>query len=129
MFRIGKSFAFSASHQLTHLPDDHPCARLHGHNYVVTMILEAEEVDDKTGFVRDFKELDLVKRHIDAVLDHRDLNEVFNARGKDGWQVTSENIARYFWLRFNDAFPELVCVRVAETEKSFAEYWGRVWER
>lgn len=35
MFRITKEYHFSASHRLAHLPDDHQCARLHGHNYVV----------------------------------------------------------------------------------------------
>ncbi len=34
MFTITKEFHFSASHQLSHLPEDHQCARLHGHNYV-----------------------------------------------------------------------------------------------
>ena len=44
MFRIRKEFHFSASHQLTHLPDDHQCARLHGHNYIVVIELAAEIV-------------------------------------------------------------------------------------
>lgn len=39
MFRIRKEFHFSASHQLTHLPPDHQCARLHGHNYIVVVEL------------------------------------------------------------------------------------------
>lgn len=39
MFRITKEFHFSASHQLTGLPEDHQCARLHGHNYIVEVEL------------------------------------------------------------------------------------------
>lgn len=30
--RIGKEYHFSASHQLTKVGENHPCARLHGHN-------------------------------------------------------------------------------------------------
>ena len=39
MFKISKEFYFSAAHALFGLPDDHPCTRLHGHNYVVTVHL------------------------------------------------------------------------------------------
>src|SRR5215468_9371730 len=34
-YTISKFFEFSAAHHLTGLPDDHPCSRVHGHNYVV----------------------------------------------------------------------------------------------
>ncbi|RWP82168.1 MAG: 6-carboxytetrahydropterin synthase QueD, partial [Mesorhizobium sp.] len=43
MFHISKEFHFSASHQLTSLPPNHQCARLHGHNYVVVVQLSAKE--------------------------------------------------------------------------------------
>lgn len=33
MTDIAKGFHFSASHQLYRLPEEHPCARMHGHNY------------------------------------------------------------------------------------------------
>ena len=45
MFRIRKEFHFSASHRLEHLPPDHQCARLHGHNYVVVVELAAETLN------------------------------------------------------------------------------------
>ena len=45
MFRITKEFHFSASHQLTALPAEHQCARLHGHNYIVVVELSAAELD------------------------------------------------------------------------------------
>ncbi|MFI6697695.1 6-pyruvoyl trahydropterin synthase family protein [Streptomyces sp. NPDC050509] len=51
---ISKEFHFSASHQLDGLPEDHPCGRLHGHNYVVALELSAPTDGlDTTGFVRD----------------------------------------------------------------------------
>ena len=50
MYIITKEFAFSASHQLTHLVDGHPCARVHGHNYIIVVELSAEELNEQ-GFV------------------------------------------------------------------------------
>ena len=41
MFTITKEFHFSASHVLDRLPSWHPCARMHGHNYVVVLELSA----------------------------------------------------------------------------------------
>jgi 6-pyruvoyltetrahydropterin/6-carboxytetrahydropterin synthase len=45
MFTITKQFAFSASHQLAGLDADHPCTRLHGHNYIVEVELRGAELD------------------------------------------------------------------------------------
>ena len=67
MFTISKQFSFSASHQLSHLPADHQCARLHGHNYVVEVVLQREYLTGE-GFVRDYGELSGVKEYIDAEL-------------------------------------------------------------
>ena len=75
MHRIGKRFSFSASHIIGGLPDDHPCARLHGHNYEVEVSLQSPALDT-AGFVRDFRELSALKDFIDATLDHRHLNDV-----------------------------------------------------
>ena len=41
MYTITKRFAFSASHIIGGLPNGHPCARLHGHNYEVEVVLQA----------------------------------------------------------------------------------------
>jgi len=116
MYRITKEFHFSASHQLKGLGDDHPCARFHGHNYVVEVELAAEELD-AIGFVRDYNELKLLKAYIDDTLDHRHLNDVL---GDDC--VTAERLARHFFDWCREAWPETVAVRVRETPKTCAEY-------
>ena len=115
MFRIAKRFDFSASHQLAGLPEGHQCSRLHGHNYSITLTLEAQDLDGK-GMIRDYGELDGVKQMLDAYCEHRHLNDVFD------FNPTAENMARYFYQRFKGAFPELICVSVKETEKTTAEY-------
>lgn len=76
MLTITKEFHFSASHVLDRLPPWHPCARMHGHNYIVVLELSARPEDlTDVGFVRDFRELDAFKRWLDETLDHRHLNE------------------------------------------------------
>lgn len=117
-FTIAKEFAFSASHQLSHLENpDHPCKRLHGHNYTVTMILEGEDTNND-GFVQDYRELDPVKKWIDAELDHKHLNDVF----RDSLDTTAENLARRIYYRWTAFYPALVAVRVSETPKTYSEF-------
>ena len=116
MYRVTKEFHFSASHQLSRLPADHPCARLHGHNYIVVVELAAADLDD-FGFVRDYQELKLLKRYIDEHFDHRHLNEVL---GHDA--VTAECLARHFYDWCREHLPETVAIRISETPKTWAEY-------
>ena len=120
MFVISKRFAFSASHTLDGLGEDHPCARLHGHNYEVEVVAEAPEVDDR-GFVVDYLELDPVKTFLDAELDHRHLNDVVPG------QPSAERLAWWIfeWCKANlpsEVGRHLAAVRVSETPRTWAEY-------
>jgi 6-pyruvoyltetrahydropterin/6-carboxytetrahydropterin synthase len=76
MLTITKEFHFSASHVLDRLPSWHPCARMHGHNYVVVLELSARRENlTEVGFVRDYRELEAFKKWMDDTIDHRHLNE------------------------------------------------------
>lgn len=116
MFTISKQFHFSASHQLKRLPASHPCARLHGHNYVVEVELQSETLND-TGFVRDYTELNDLKQMIAEKLDHRHLNDVL---GDDC--ITAEQLARWLYQWCKGHWPEVTAVRISETPKTWAEY-------
>lgn len=115
MYKISKQFAFSASHILEGLPEEHPCARLHGHNYIVTVHLKAKALNN-IGFVKDYRELSEIKEYIDDKLDHRHLNDVMN------FNPTAENIAKYLYDIFKKNTPELYAVEVSETPKTTAIY-------
>lgn len=119
MYTITKEFQFSASHQLQGLPDAHPCSRLHGHNYRVEFVLRSAELSS-VGFVRDYRVLDVCKQYLDSTLDHRHLNDVLPVN------PTAELLAEHLYYAFKPEIPELVCVRVSETEKTWAEYTERV---
>jgi 6-pyruvoyltetrahydropterin/6-carboxytetrahydropterin synthase len=86
MHTILKDFQFSASHQLSGLRDDHPCARLHGHNFIVRVVLERHDLDD-VGFVMDYGDLAPLKDWLDATFDHRHLNDMMDCN------PTAENCA------------------------------------
>jgi 6-pyruvoyltetrahydropterin/6-carboxytetrahydropterin synthase len=115
MFRISKQFAFSASHVLDCLEESHPCARLHGHNYVVTVHLQSETLN-AYGFVTDYHALKTVKDYLDEHLDHRHLNDLLP------FHPTAENIARHIYEKFCDQLPEMYAVEVSETPKTSAVY-------
>jgi 6-pyruvoyltetrahydropterin/6-carboxytetrahydropterin synthase len=116
MFTISKEYHFSASHILHGLSEDHPCSRLHGHNYVVEVELQSETLNS-TGFVRDYRELDALKKYIDDEVDHRHLNDVLGENN-----TTAEQIAKHFYDWCKKRWPEVSAVRVSETPKTNAEY-------
>ena len=115
MYKISKQFSFSASHALNLLPEDHPCFRLHGHNYLITIHIKSETLD-KYGFVKDYKSLKNVKQFIKEKLDHRYLNEVIPEH------PTSENIARFLYEQFKTEIPEMYVVEVSETPQTSCIY-------
>lgn len=124
MFTISKDFEFSAAHQLKGLPPEHPCARMHGHNYTVRVEISTDELDP-TGFVLDYGKLGALKTVIDNNFDHRVLNDVM--RGNP----TAEHLAMCFaetafaWLRADradDSRDFMLRVGVSETPKTWAWY-------
>ena len=115
MYTISKQFNFSASHIIEGLPENHPCSRLHGHNYVVELALAAESLNE-TGFVVDYNELISFKSLIDDRLDHRHLNDVLEGA------TTAESIAKYLYDHAKKLWPEVVSVSVSETPKTNAIY-------
>jgi 6-pyruvoyltetrahydropterin/6-carboxytetrahydropterin synthase len=120
-FRIGKQFRFDASHQLTGLPAGHKCARLHGHTYVVEVVVAAEALTDQ-GFVTDFGDLAPLRAYIDDTLDHRHINDILTVA------PTAENLAGHLaeWcqIHLDPIIPgRVVAIRVQETPTSWA-----LWE-
>lgn len=115
MHTIKKEFHFSSAHQLNGLPDSHPCSRLHGHNYILTLYLKGELND--VGFVEDYRDLDDVKKYVDEVLDHRNLNDIFPMHN-----TTVENMTKILFEFFQQTHPKLVAVEMSETPKTNCRY-------
>jgi 6-pyruvoyltetrahydropterin/6-carboxytetrahydropterin synthase len=101
------------------------CANLHGHNYVVEVVV-AGEIDAATGYVVDLKQLsDLIARRIVEDVDHRNLNT--DVPWLEGIIPTAENLAVAFWERLRSELPggSLRSLRVWETDKNWAEVGER----
>jgi 6-pyruvoyltetrahydropterin/6-carboxytetrahydropterin synthase len=107
MYRIAVRDEFAASHVLEGLGDAHPCARLHGHTWSVTLELESEQLDEH-GFVVDFLELAPFHAYIDECFEHRHLNDVVSGN------PTSENLARHLYGWARQRWPEVVACTVSE---------------
>jgi 6-pyruvoyltetrahydropterin/6-carboxytetrahydropterin synthase len=118
MYVISKEFHFSASHQLKYLPEEHQCARLHGHNYVVDIELSCGDAElSEPGFVRDYGDLGEFKQWLDTTFDHRHLNDVVPEINP-----SAENLAKWIHDQWIQRVPELSAVRLSETPKTWATY-------
>ena len=126
---VGRRESFNAAHQLwdPDLPDEAnrrlfgKCANLHGHNYVLEVVV-AGEIDQASGYVLDLKLLsDVIGRTIVKDVDHRNLNT--DVPWLKGRIPTAENLALAFWERLQPELPDgrLRSVRVWETDKNWAE--------
>ena len=131
MIYLTRRADFSASHYY-HDPKLSPqenerlfgkCANLngHGHNYTLEVTVKGE-VDARTGFVVDLKELkDIMEREVVSAMDHRHLNKEVPEFAR--LIPTTENLAVVAWKRLEPALrvAKLHRVRVYEAEDLFAD--------
>lgn len=126
---ISKDFTFSASHRLAGLPLDHPCSRLHGHNYTVRVELSSDELDT-ADMVFDYGDLARFGDLLNDRYDHRHLNDDMPQRRRPPvgrCNPTAETLAALFLdaVRTECKIPDHidVAVGVSETPKTWA--WVR----
>ncbi len=132
MYTISKEFEFCASHNLCDLEVGHPCMRVHGHNYKITVELQSRDVDPKTGMVLDYRKLKPIKEWLDETFDHRHLNDLSCFTPGSPHYVgnpTAENIAKFIYNQipriFGFSLPsgvDLKSITVKETDKTAARY-------
>ena len=116
--RLNRSFSFEAAHRLPKVPPGHKCGRLHGHSYLVELVVEGE-IDPDTGWVVDFADIKSSFKPILEQLDHRYLNDIEGLENP-----TAEALAQWIWDRVKAKLPILVRVDVAETCTARCEYSG-----
>lgn len=107
MYTVKKRIEIAGAHQLK-LPYPSKCARLHGHNWIIEVTCQREELDEN-GMVVDFSKI----KEVVMQLDHQYLNEILK-----GINPTAENIAK--WI--TDQIPYCVKVSVQESEGNLAIY-------
>lgn len=112
MYRVTKRLEVSGAHSLK-LSYDSKCSNLHGHNWLITVTCEAEELN-ADGMVVDFTHI----KEIVMSLDHANVNEVLNKDAEHFINPTAENVAK--WLC--DRIEHCVKVEVRESEGNVAVY-------
>ena len=100
------------------------CNQVHGHNYVLEVTVRGTP-DPVTGYIIDLGDLkDLMNRAVADPCDHRDLAGVGFLKGVI---LSTENLVIVFWGRLASHLKgraTLHCVRLYETPRNFAEYFG-----
>src|SRR5438132_14243103 len=99
-----KEYRFEAAHRLPEVPAGHKCARLHGHSFKFEIHV-AGPVDQRSGWLIDYGDLDAAVLPLVERLDHHYLNEV------EGLQnPTSEVLARWLYDRVRQQVPSLIAI-------------------
>jgi len=99
-----------AAHALPRVPATHPCHRMHGHSFRVTLYTALGSSGDRPSLQRTWKALS--KR-----LDHRCLNDISGLENP-----TSEHLASWIWRAVCPELPALAGVSVRETATSGCLY-------
>lgn len=130
-FFVTKRLEFCYGHRL--LDYDGNCRHLHGHNALVELDIQAEELDHRS-MVMDFSDIKaLVKTWIDHELDHRmilrrddPLVPILQAQGEPvvllDVNPTAEQFARLIFEQVASMGFKVTAVRFWETPSSCAEY-------
>lgn len=116
MFELKHHFYLESSRFLPGLPEGHPCRRMHGHSFKVTLKLKGE-LDPKLGWLMDFNDLKSIADVTLKKLDHIVLNEVEGLENP-----TSEVLARYIFESLKSKLPGLAKVTVSETLATECSY-------
>ena len=117
MFRIERDYTVEAARRLPLLPKEHPCYRLHGHRFTVTLAIEGD-VDNKKQWVADYYDVDSAyEKHVGSLIDHNYLNDIA------GLEVpTTEMLARWVFERLKPTLTGLVEVVIAEENDTRCSY-------
>lgn len=115
---IFKIFTIEAAHRLPNLPEQHKCRRLHGHSFTIEIHVRGP-LTDKEGWVMDFADVKHAFSPLYEQLDHHYLNDIPGLENP-----TSENLARWIWVRLKPELPLLSKVIVRETCTAGCIYTG-----
>lgn len=109
-------FRYESAHMLPKVPAGHKCGTMHGHSYVLTVIVRGPVRED--GFVIDFSVIKDAVNPIIKQLDHQTLNYI------DGLaNPTVENQLVWIWERLSASL-FLHELRLRETATNTASYFG-----
>lgn len=113
---LRQHFQVESARFLPHLDSSHPCSRMHGHSFKITLTLVGIN-DPKLGWVIDYNDITKIMSPILKEIDHRNLNEV---KGLEN--PTSENLCIWIYEKALQHLPQLTRVTVSETASTECSY-------
>ena len=125
MYKVSVEDRIAAAHFLK----DHQgkCAHLHGHSWRIIVRVVTEKLDE-IGLAIDFSDLRTLTKDVVSLLDHKNLNELeyFSYQNP-----TSENIARFIYMKIQEQLPPYIQmeeVEVGESEGCAVTYSEKRYE-
>jgi len=115
---IYKIFTIEAARSLPNLPDDHPCKNIHGHSFKI-IITASGDIQNNTGFVMDFEDLNQAFHPIHQLLDHSYLNDIEGLENP-----SSEILCVWIWKKLSKTIPTLKQIEIKETDLTGCIYKG-----
>ncbi|MES2801304.1 MAG: 6-carboxytetrahydropterin synthase [Bdellovibrionota bacterium] len=116
IFELKTHYQIESARFLPHLPEGHPCKRVHGHSFKIILTLRGP-LQAQVGWVQDYHEIDQIVKPLLAAIDHRVLNEV---KGLEN--PTSELLALWIYERTKTDLPSLKSVTIMETPTTECTY-------
>ncbi|MDZ7736555.1 MAG: 6-carboxytetrahydropterin synthase QueD [Gammaproteobacteria bacterium] len=115
-----RKFTIEAGRYLSAISAGHPCARMHGHTFIIQVHVTGP-VQKGTGWVMDFAELDGKIQAVRQELDHKVLNDIGGLENP-----TTELLARWIWDRLAGDLPGLSRIVIQENPQSGCIYTGDI---
>lgn len=115
-FELKTHYQIESARFLPHLPEGHPCKRVHGHSFKIILTLRGA-LQPQVGWVQDYHEIDHIMKPLLDTIDHRLLNEVTGLENP-----TSELLAKWIYDHVVIKLPLLKLVTVMETSTTECSY-------
>jgi 6-pyruvoyltetrahydropterin/6-carboxytetrahydropterin synthase len=115
-FELKQHFQIESARFLPKLEKTHPCSRMHGHSFKITLTIIGN-LDPLVGWVIDYNDIQALMKPIISQIDHRTLNEVPGLENP-----TTELLTKWLYDKSRVVLPTLVKVTVAETPLTECSY-------
>ncbi|MEQ8659760.1 MAG: 6-carboxytetrahydropterin synthase QueD [Gammaproteobacteria bacterium] len=112
------TFDFAAARRLPRLAATHPCSRVHGHTFMVRLVLRGE-VAEESGWMVDFGSVEAHLAELRERLDHRYLNDIEGLENP-----TTERLAEWLWRQLAARLDGLHEITVQEHPARGVTYRG-----
>jgi len=109
-------FTFESARFLPNLDDSHPCKKVHGHSFNMTLVIEGL-IDKKIGWLVDYHYLKKETRKILDQIDHQLLNDISGLENP-----TTELLCFWLYKKLVKIIPQTKQIILCETHETECRY-------